>query len=78
MPRKESEAVPEGNGPAPQQEEFRSGEPTLADIYRLFEERFYRQQKIMDSCLDMQQKTTDIAISIDGTGSWKRFWMRRE
>ena len=28
MPRNESEAVPEGNGPVPQQEEFGSGEPT--------------------------------------------------
>ena len=31
MARKESEAVTEGNGPVPQQEEFGSGEPTLAD-----------------------------------------------
>ena len=29
MPRKESEAVPEGNGPVPQQEDFGSGQPTL-------------------------------------------------
>ena len=49
MPRKESEAVPEGNGPVLQQEEFGSGEPTLADVYRLFEERFDKQQKRMDS-----------------------------
>ena len=52
MPQKESEAVPEDNGPVPQQEEFGSGEPTLADVYRLCEERFDRQQKIMDSCSD--------------------------
>ena len=45
MPRKESEAVPVGNGPVPQQEEFGSGEPTLADVCRLFEERFDRQRK---------------------------------
>ena len=52
MPRKESEAVTEGNGPVPQQEEFGSSEPTLADVYRLFEERFDRQQKRMDSFFD--------------------------
>ena len=52
MPRKESEAVTEGNGPVPQQEEFGSGEPTLADVYRLFEERFDRQQNRMDSFFD--------------------------
>ena len=33
MLRKESETVPKGNGPVPQQEEFGSGEHTLADIF---------------------------------------------
>ena len=36
MPRKESEAVPESNDPAPQQKEFGSDQPTLADAYRFF------------------------------------------
>ena len=49
---KESEAVPEGKCPVPQQEEFGSGEPTLADVYRLFEEIFDRQQERMDSFFD--------------------------
>ena len=35
MPRKESAAAPEGNGPLPQQEEFGSGQPTLADVYQM-------------------------------------------
>ena len=52
MPRKESEAVPESNGSVPQQEEFGSGEPALVDVYRLFEKRFDRQLKIMESCFD--------------------------
>ena len=34
MPRKESMAVPEGNGPVPQQGELGSGQPTLADVHR--------------------------------------------
>ena len=38
MPRKEGKAVPEGNGPVPQHDEFGPDQPTLADIYRLFEE----------------------------------------
>ena len=47
MPREQSEAVPEGNGPVPQQKEFRSGQPTLADVYR---ESLDRQQlKLMKS-----------------------------
>ena len=33
MPREESEVVPEGNDPVPQQEEFGSGQPTLAEVY---------------------------------------------
>ena len=34
MPRKERKAVPESNdGPVPYKEEFRSGQPTLADVY---------------------------------------------
>ena len=32
MLRKESEAVPEGNGPVPQQKEFGSDQPLLADV----------------------------------------------
>ena len=42
------EAVPEGNCPIPQQEEFGSGEPTLADIYRLCEEKFDRIDSYSD------------------------------
>ena len=52
MPRKEKEAVTQGNGPVPQQEGFGSGEPTPAVVYRLFEEIFDRQQKRMDSLFD--------------------------
>ena len=36
MPRKEGEAVREGNGPVPQHEEFGSDQPTLADVYHFF------------------------------------------
>ena len=35
MLRKASEGVSEGNVPIPQQEEYGSGQPTLADAYRL-------------------------------------------
>ena len=48
MPRMENKAVPEDNGPVPQQEEFGSGEPTLADFYRLFDERFDRWDRKLD------------------------------
>ena len=48
MPWKQSEAVPKGDGPIPQQKEFGSGEPTLADIYRLCEGRFDRMEIYFD------------------------------
>ena len=59
MPRKKKEAVPEGNGPVPQQEEFGSSELTLADVYRLLKERFDRQLKIMESCFDRRDRKLD-------------------
>ena len=37
MLRKESETVAEGSGPVPQQDEFRSGQPTLVDALRKVE-----------------------------------------
>ena len=74
MPRKESEAVPAGNGSASQREEFGSGEPTLADAYRLFEERFDRQHKVMDSRFDKQQKRMDSFFDVVGScfDRWNR------
>ena len=56
IPRNWSKAVPKGNGPVPQQEEFGPDQPTLADVYRLFEESFDRQLKIMKSRFDQQEK----------------------
>ena len=59
LPRKESEPVSKGNGPVPQQEEFGYGELTLADVYRLFEEKFDKQLKIMESCFDRRDRKLD-------------------
>ena len=55
MLREHCEVVPEGNCPIPQQEELGSGEPTLADMYRLCEERFDR----MDSYSDRWNRKLD-------------------
>ena len=52
MPRKDCDAVPEGNCPISQQEEFGSGEPTLADIYRLSVEGFDRLDDRWNKKLD--------------------------
>ena len=48
-PRNWSKAVPEGNDPTPQQKEFGSGQPTLADVYRVMKERFDQSDKYWDS-----------------------------
>ena len=48
MLRKKSKAVSKGNGPVPQQKEFGSGGPTLADVYQLFKERFDRWNRKLD------------------------------
>ena len=39
MSRKLGKAVPEGNGPVPYHDEFGSREPTMVDLYRMFEEK---------------------------------------
>ena len=75
MPRKESQAVTEGNDPVPQQEESESGEPTLADVYRLFEEKFDRQQKIMDSRFNKQHER--MGSLFDGMDSCFDRWNRK-
>ena len=59
MLRKESKAVPEGNGPVPQKEELESGQLTMGDVYRLLIERLDRQLEIMDSRFDRQLKRMD-------------------
>ena len=62
MPRKENRAVPEGNDHVPQQEEFGSGQPTLADVYRMMEELFNKLHRYLDSIkryFDQQEKKLD-------------------
>ena len=64
MLRKASEAVHKGNGPVPRQEEFGPDQPTLRDVYRLFEERFERKLKGVKSHL---AKTDMLANKMRGT-----------
>ena len=67
MPRMESKAVPEGNDPVFQQEEFRSGQPTLADVYRMFEQRFDQSDRYWYSIkiyFDQQEKKLDDSMEM--------------
>ena len=43
MQSMQGKTVPEGNGPVPQQDAFGSNQLTLADVYRMFEERLDSQ-----------------------------------
>ena len=79
MPRMENRAVPEGNGLVPQQEEFGSGKPTLADFYRLFDKKNDRSgrklEKLSDemrvmsqrvSSLEQDARQSRLAMEVDG------------
>ena len=73
MPRKESEAVREGNGPVPQQKEFGSGQPTLGDVYRRIEELLGRwwmaeQMRLEDkrvANLEQDARQSHLAMEVD-------------
>ena len=65
MLRKESEAVPEGNGPVPQKEEFGSGQPTWRDVYRRMKEAFDRWDRKLDKISDRMEKCIEERTSID-------------
>ena len=65
MLRKESEAVPEGNGPVPQKEEFGSGQPTCGDVYRRMKEAFDRWDRKLDGILGGMEKYIEERTSID-------------
>ena len=50
----------EENSPVPQQDEFGSGQPRLADMFRPSGESFDRQQlKLIKSHFDQQEKKLD-------------------
>ena len=53
MRRKESKAVPEGNGPVPQHEKFGSSQPTLVDVYQNIEEVWDRKMYEITRLLEL-------------------------
>ena len=52
MPWKESEVVPEGNGPVHQREKFGSGQPTLEDVCLRMKEALDRWDKMLNEISD--------------------------
>ena len=78
MPWKESEAVPEGNGPVPQQEEFGFGQPTLVDVYRKIKEVWDRKmdeiRRLLEqhlANLEQDARQPRLAMEADGPADTK-------
>ena len=65
MPRKESEAVPEGNGPILQQEELGSGQPTMENVYRMMKEAFDQWDRKLDDISDKVEEYIEERTSIN-------------
>ena len=49
MLRNRSKTAPGGNGSVPHHDEYGPDQPTMADIYRLFDERFDKELNRMKS-----------------------------
>ena len=75
MLRMENKAVPEGNDPVPQQEEFGSGEITLADFYRLFEERFDRWDRKLNEMTKHWRSMDQRLAGLEPDGRQRRLTM---
>ena len=55
--RKKKKSVPEGNGPVPHHDEFGSGKPTMADLYRVLEERSDKSDTQLDKRVGTMRAT---------------------
>ena len=65
MPRKASEAVPEGNGPVPQKEELGSGQLTWRNVCRVMKVAFDRWDKKLDEISDEMKKMDQRVIRLE-------------
>ena len=65
MLQKESKAVPEGNGPVPQKEEFKCGQLTWGDVYRMMKQAFDRWDRKLDEMLKNMEEYIEKRTSID-------------
>ena len=86
MPRKESEPVPVGNGPVPQQE-LGPDQPTLEKVYRMIKEVFEEWDRRIDTmreytaewrsmnqrlrCLEHDGRQPRLAMEADGPANSK-------
>ena len=78
MLRKASEAVPEGNGPVPQKEEFGSGQLTWGDVYRIIKVAFDRWDKKLDEISDEMRKMDEHATRLEHRARQPRLAMEAD
>ena len=88
MSWKESEVVPEGNGPVHQREEVGSGQPTLEDVYQMMKEAFDRWDKMLNEISDEARESVTrlehgarqsrLAMEADGQASQRSEEMRMD
>ena len=78
MPRKENEAVPEGNGPIPQQKELESGQPTLADVYQMIGELFDKSDRRLEKLSDEMRRIDQRLASLDRDAPQPRLAMKAD
>ena len=78
MPRMENKAVPEGNGPAPHQEEFGYGQPTLVENFRKLEEIWDRKIYVLTNLFEQRLTSLEpdarqprLAMAADGHANTK-------
>ena len=77
-PRKESKAVPEGNSPVPQQEEFGSGQPTLADVYRMIEELSDKLDRRLENLSDEMRRMDQRLANLEQDARLSRLVMEAD
>ena len=78
MPRNWSEAVPEGNGPVPRQEEFGSDQPTLANAYRIIEELLDESDRKLDELAEEMRATEQCLAGQEQDGRQPRLAMEAD
>ena len=78
MPRNWNDAIPEGNGPVSQQEEFKFDQPTLADIYRMIGEVFNESDRKLDELMKNLRATDQHIASVEHDARQPRLAMEAD
>ena len=78
MPRNWSTAVPDGNCPVSQHDEFGPDQPTLADLYRMVEEPFDKSDRKLDGLADEIRVITQRSAGLEQDARQPRLAMKED